>query len=175
MEKELKKGLVFWRTETFRHSQSISTNTPILVCDGMEERGNDVETLSLMKRDKRIWKWLWVVEWDEWRHMWMRMSGLRECEIETREWETTRRDETEIEWYKWWRERQDVHCVLIWCVWVLILWPNMECVEIDVETDTLEYHTDIDCCPVEWRTHHCVNAFSKCMFCVLSNCFHSDR
>ena len=45
----------FFRTETFRHSQSIWTNPPILVCDGMEERGreNVVETLSLMKRDKR--------------------------------------------------------------------------------------------------------------------------
>ena len=50
-----------------------------------------------------------VVEWDQWRHMWMRMSGLRECEIETREWETTRRDESEIEWYKWWKEKQDIH------------------------------------------------------------------
>ena len=102
----------------------------------------------------------------------MRMRGLRECE-----WETTRRDETEIEWHKWWRERQDIHGggVFIWCVWVLILWPNMGCVEIDVETDTVEYHADIDCCAVEWRTHHCVNSFSKCMFCVLSSCFHSDR
>ncbi len=51
----------------------------------------------------------------------------------------------------------------------------MGCVEIDVGTDTLEYHPDIDCCPVEWRTHHCVNVFSKCMFCALSSCFHSDR
>ena len=45
----------FFRTETFRHSQSIWTNPPILVCDGMEqrERGNVVQKLSPMKRDKR--------------------------------------------------------------------------------------------------------------------------
>ena len=115
-------------------------SNPRLWWDG-RERGNNVQTLSLMKRNKRTWKWLCVVEWDEWRHIWMRMSGFQEWEIETREWETTNRDESEIEWYKWFRERQDIHegvGVFMWCVWVLILWPNMGCVEIDVETDTLK-------------------------------------
>ena len=40
----------------------------------------------------------------------------------------------------------------------------MGCVEIDVETDSLKYHPDIDCCPVESRTHHCMNAFSNVCF-----------
>ena len=83
-------------------------SNPCLWWNG-RERENDVQTLSLMKLDKRTWKWLCVLEWDEWRHMWMRMSGFQEWEIETREWETTNRDESEIEWHKWWRERQDIH------------------------------------------------------------------
>ena len=41
-EKGMRMKCGFFRTETFRHSQSIWTNPPILVCDGMEEKKHEI-------------------------------------------------------------------------------------------------------------------------------------
>ena len=43
----------FFRTETFRHSQSIWTNPPILVCDGMEQRERERECCTDLIIDEK--------------------------------------------------------------------------------------------------------------------------